>query len=203
MKSTSRPSSWPPGLRDRAARMVAETRGHRLGRGALQADPPGPGRRRAAPGERDPADGVGVFRGGTRPPAPAPIDYVPLHKDEFGVEPICSALPEHGIKIAPSTYDDNASRQPSRRQVRDEQLIVVITADRAANRFAARSAPARCGCVTTCPLHGGTADGPDGHHGLTRGRAPRTTFADPAAARPADLVDRNFGVPPSFRTVDP
>jgi hypothetical protein len=31
--------------------------------------------------------------------------------------------------------------------------------------------------------------------GATRGKAPRTTIADPCAARPADLVQRRFGPP--------
>jgi putative transposase len=31
-----------------------------------------------------------------------------------------------------------------------------------------------------------------GISGVTRGTAPRTTVGDPAAERPADLVDRNF-----------
>ena len=29
------------------------------------------------------------------------MDFIRLHRDEFGVEPICAALTEHGIKIAP------------------------------------------------------------------------------------------------------
>jgi len=41
------------------------------------------------------------------------IDYIRLHKEEFGVEPICRVLSEHGIKIAPSTYYDKVTREPS------------------------------------------------------------------------------------------
>jgi hypothetical protein len=38
------------------------------------------------------------------------IDYIRLHRDRFGVEPICAVLTEHGIKIAPSTYRLHAAR---------------------------------------------------------------------------------------------
>jgi transposase len=42
-------------------------------------------------------------------------DRLRLHKEEFGVEPICRVLSEHGTKIAPSTYYDTVSRDPSKR----------------------------------------------------------------------------------------
>src|SRR6267154_1132256 len=55
---------------------------------------------RAAPGQRDPAQGVGVFcPGGARPPVQAMIAFIDAHRDAYGVEPICRVLP-----IAPSTY---------------------------------------------------------------------------------------------------
>ena len=46
----------------------------------------------------------------------------------WGVEPICTVLSEHGCPIAPSTYYDvrAAARQPSRRQLRDEELKLEI-----------------------------------------------------------------------------
>ena len=46
-------------------------------------------------------------------------------------------LTEHGCPIAPSTYYDAVSPAPSRRQLRDEQLIAVIAAERASNRYVA------------------------------------------------------------------
>jgi transposase InsO family protein len=51
----------------------------------------------------------------------------------FGIEPICRVLSEHGCPIAPSTYYDTASRPPSARAVRDEQLKAAITAVHQAN----------------------------------------------------------------------
>src|SRR5690606_9590821 len=62
---------------------------------------------RAAPGQRDPAQGVGVFcPGGARPPVQVLKDFIDRNRDAYGVEPICKVLP-----IAPSTYYDHASRQ--------------------------------------------------------------------------------------------
>ena len=38
------------------------------------------------------------------------IDYIRVHADRFGIEPICAVLTEHGIQIAPSTYHAHAAR---------------------------------------------------------------------------------------------
>ncbi len=55
---------------------------------------------RAEARQRDPAQGVGVFRpGGARPPTEVMVSFIDEHRDEYGVEPICALLP-----IAPSTY---------------------------------------------------------------------------------------------------
>jgi putative transposase len=45
---------------------------------------------------------------------------------EFGVEPICQVLSEHGCQIAPSTYYAAKARPPCRRVVRDAQLLTQI-----------------------------------------------------------------------------
>ena len=59
------------------------------------------GERRAAAGQRDPQVRLGLLRGGARPPTSVLIDCIRLHKEEFGVEPICRVLSEHGIKTPP------------------------------------------------------------------------------------------------------
>jgi putative transposase len=46
-------------------------------------------------------------------------------------------LTGHGCSIAPSTFYDALSRRPSRRQLRDEQLMQIITDERESNRFVA------------------------------------------------------------------
>ena len=43
--------------------------------------------------------GIGLLRGGARPPLEAMIRYIDAHRDTFGVEPICQVL-----AVAPSTY---------------------------------------------------------------------------------------------------
>ena len=64
----------------------------------------------------------------------------------FGVEPICTVLTEHGCKIAPSTYYDARSRQPSRRALRDAEIIALIAAARSTGSGSG-SVRARCGCT--------------------------------------------------------
>lgn len=49
---------------------------------------------RAPAGQRDPAQGVGVFcPGGARPPVQAMIAFIDDHREAHGVEPICKVLP--------------------------------------------------------------------------------------------------------------
>jgi putative transposase len=108
-------------------------------------------------------------------------------------------LSEHGCPIAPSTFYDTVSRQPSRRALRDEQIIALIEAERAGNRFVAGLGARKMWLrlrgkghgVARCTVERLMAQ--MGITGVVRARrAPRTTIADPAAARPVDLVDRRF-----------
>jgi putative transposase len=119
------------------------------------------------------------------------IAYIQENKDRFGVEPICRHLP-----IAPSTYYEVKSRPPSARKLRDEQLKAEIARVHAANFgvYGARKvwkqlnregiAVARCTVARLMrELH---------LQGVRRGRIKRTTIPDVQAARPADLVNRDF-----------
>ena len=75
--------------------------------GARAAQGAGAGEPRAAAGERDPAEGVGVFRaGGARPPRAVMVAFVDAHREQYGVEPICAEVP-----IAPSTYYEQKARE--------------------------------------------------------------------------------------------
>jgi putative transposase len=124
------------------------------------------------------------------------VRFISAHKARFGVEPICRVLSGHGCQIAPSTYYDAAARGPSVRAVRDEQLKAEIRRVHADNYgvYGARKVwlalnregipVARC---TTERLMRQL-----GLHGARRGKRIRTTRADAAAARPADLVRRQF-----------
>jgi len=117
----------------------------------------------------------------------------------WGVESICAGLAELGIRIAPSTYYEHRSRQPSQRQIRDELLKTEITRIHGANYgvYGARKVwlalrregieVARC---TVERLMAGL-----GLSGAIRGKAKKTTIPDPAGPRPADLMQRQFGPP--------
>jgi len=117
----------------------------------------------------------------------------------WGVQSICAGLVELGVQIAPSTYYDLVNREPSRREVRDDELKEHIRQIHAANYgvYGARKvwlALNREGIeVARCTVERLMAE--MGLFGATRGKARRTTIADPRAARPADLVQRRFAPP--------
>ena len=118
---------------------------------------------------------------------------IDTHREEHGVEPICKAL-----QVAPSTYYAAKAREqePSARSVRDEVLTREIKRVHAKSRslYGARKVwlqlhregidIARC---TTERLMKKA-----GLEGVRRGKRRRTTIPEQAAARPEDLVKRNF-----------
>ena len=127
------------------------------------------------------------------------MDYIDGHAGRFGVAPICRVLSAHGIPIAPSTYYDAHRRgaEPSPSMQRDEELSEHIVRVHGENFgvYGARKvwlqlnregiAVARCAVerlMKRLDLHG-----------VRRGAVKRTTIADPATARPIDLVQRRFG----------
>jgi putative transposase len=124
------------------------------------------------------------------------VSFISEHKLRFGVEPVCRVLSGHGCKIAPSTCYDAITRRPSARAVRDEQLKTAIVRVWEQNYgvYGARkvwltlnregTGVARC-TVERLMRELGLA-------GARRGKRIRTTRADTAAARPADLVGRQF-----------
>jgi putative transposase len=140
------------------------------------------------------------------------VRFIAEHADRtdgglrWGVEPICAVLSEHGCPIAPSTYYDvrAAVRQPSQRQLRDEELKVEIARVHAENYgvYGARKvwlALNREGIpVARCTVERLMRE--LGLAGARRGRRHRTTIADAATARPADLVGRRFNPPAPNRT---
>jgi putative transposase len=115
----------------------------------------------------------------------------------FGVEPICRVLGEHGVTIAPSTYYEARSRQPSRRAVRDAELVELIGHARD-HRFGCRFGARKMWLhlrrngheVARCTVE--RLMGQQGWTGALRGKKPRTTIVAPADPRPVDLVDRDF-----------
>ena len=124
------------------------------------------------------------------------VTYIDQHRQVFGVEPICDVLSEHACRIAPSTYYAAKSRPPSTRRLRHEALMPVLMALWVANYrvYGAHKLWKTAVCA-------GHIVGRDqvatlmrelGIHCVRRGRRVFTTRPDPAAARPADLVKREF-----------
>lgn len=128
------------------------------------------------------------------------IAFIDAHRDRFGVEPICRVLREHDCGIAPNTYWAAKKRPPSKRALRDEELVVevhrvfeenlfVYGADKIwtqLNREEIRVA--RCTVERLMRA--------EGLSGARRGKAfTITTHADDRLHRPADLVARKFRAP--------
>ena len=117
--------------------------------------------------------------------------YVDEHEERFGVEPICKQLP-----IAPSTYYEAKKRPPSARKLRDEELKPEIERVHKANfgvygaRKVWRQLLREKIAVAKCTVERLMRE--MGLRGARRGKRRRTTIADKAASRPADLVQRNF-----------
>jgi putative transposase len=119
------------------------------------------------------------------------IAYIDANRDRFGVEPICRVLP-----IAPSTYYDAHRRPRSARKRRDQELQAEIRRVHAEHfgvygaRKVWRQLHREGIAVARCTVE--RLMGELGLEGVRRGKPRRTTTADAAAARPADLVERNF-----------
>ena len=124
------------------------------------------------------------------------VQFIDEHRDEHGVEPICKQLP-----IAPSTYyawvacREDPGLQAARSK-RDAELRVETRRVWGENFqvYGARKVwlqMQREGfAVARCTVERLMRE--DGLQGVRRGRKIKTTRPDDAAARPADLVKRNF-----------
>ena len=119
--------------------------------------------------------------------------FIEKHRTTWGVEPICRVL-----QFAPSTYYAARKRLPCRRALRDEELKTEITRVHKEN-FSVYGADK----VWRQLRREGIEVGRDrvarlmrslGLEGVRRGKAKRTTVAA-EAARPADLVERDFTAP--------
>jgi putative transposase len=119
------------------------------------------------------------------------IAYIDEFKHRYGVEPICRVLP-----IAPSTYYQASRRPLSARRRRDEELKVEIGRVHAEHfgvygaRKVWRQLHREQITVARCTVERLLRE--LGLEGVRRGKTRRTTTPDAAAARPADLVERDF-----------
>jgi transposase InsO family protein len=124
------------------------------------------------------------------------VSFIDSHRGVHGVEPICAVVP-----IAPSVYYEQKARQadPTRlpeRAKRDEVLrgdIRRVWEDnyevygvRKVWRQLIREDIDAARCTVDRLMH------EMGLRGATRGRKFKTTIGDDSAARPSDLVERNF-----------
>ncbi len=122
--------------------------------------------------------------------------FIDEHRATYGVEPICGVLP-----IAPSTYYERKAHEadPSRlpaRAKRDAVLVAEIDRIWRENfevygvRKMWRQLQREHLCVARCTVARLMRD--LGLLGVVRGRKFKTTIPDDIAARPADLVGRDF-----------
>ena len=118
--------------------------------------------------------------------------YIDEHRGRFGVEPICRIL-----GVSASAYYQRKTGERSERAVEDERLLERVRELHAANYFAygyrkmwlaLGRAGVEVGRDRVKRLM--RANGIQG--AKRRGKPWRTTTPDPAAARPPDLVDRDF-----------
>jgi putative transposase len=117
--------------------------------------------------------------------------FIDEHREEFGVEPICTVL-----EMAPSTYYAQKSRTPSARAQSDAVLLAILVALHTANFsvYGARK-------LWKAARRAGHDVGRDqvarlmkvaGIRGVKRSKRFVTTRSDPSATRAPDLVHREF-----------
>lgn len=111
---------------------------------------------------------------------------------------MCTVLSEHGWPIAPSTYYEHITRGPSERMLTDARVIDAIYTLRATQPFmrvlGSRKTwivlRSRGVDVARCTVERVMRE--MGWRGASKKKRPRTTIANPANPRAADLVDRQF-----------
>ncbi len=117
--------------------------------------------------------------------------YIDSHRGRFGVEPIL-----HALEVAPSTYYCAKSRPPSKRAISD-----AVLKPRILNLWKDNYEVYGVRKLTKALRREGVTVGRDqvgrlmaelGIAGMVRGKATRTTKADPSAVRAPDLVRRHF-----------
>ena len=125
------------------------------------------------------------------------VAFIEACRDQFGVEPVCRALRQAGVRISPSGYYAARARPPPARAVRDaalEKQILRVYKD-SGERYGAwkvwdqlnREGIAAARCTVERLMR------KLGLRGVRRGGCKvRTTRSDPSQDRPEDLVNRDF-----------
>jgi len=127
------------------------------------------------------------------------VEFVDSQREQHGVQPVLQALEGTPAQIAPSTYYAAKTRPVCARAVRDSELTELIEQIHADNYgvYGARKVwrqlrregieVARCTVERLMRA--------DGLAGVIRGKARRTTVPAELAARPGDLLERDFTAP--------
>jgi putative transposase len=138
-----------------------------------------------------------------RPATPLIGQFITEHREEFGVAPVCRALTELGVPIAPRTYWAWLSRAPSRRAMWDAAITEILAGVYEPDQYGRRPPESLYGSLKMwahlrrqgIPVARCTVERlmrVNGWRGITRTRAVRTTVADPSHPRAPDLLDRDF-----------
>ncbi|WP_457205931.1 IS3 family transposase [Nocardioides sp. P5_C9_2] len=124
------------------------------------------------------------------------VDYIDEHREEFGVEPICTVLRQAGMPIAPRSYHAARARPPSARAVSDVQHLVVIRKVHQDNSgvYGVRKMHAelhrRGHRIARCTVH--RLMRADGLRGIGRAKGPRITVPGTGEGTRTDHLGRNF-----------
>jgi putative transposase len=128
------------------------------------------------------------------------VAYIDSYRDRFGVEPICTVLSEHGVRIAPSTYYARAKTRVTGAELAEAYLVNTLVDLHRANWgvygirklwHAARRAGLPMGRDQVARLMGIAAI-----TGAVRGRHRTiTTRGDQSRPRHPDLVKRAWHAP--------
>jgi putative transposase len=134
-------------------------------------------------------------------------EFIDVHRDRFGVAPICRVLTDAGLPIAPNTYYTRRRRGISRRALWDTTITEVLAGYYEPDTDGRLRPESLYGSVKMwAHLNRGGIEVArctverlmrlNGWAGVTRQTRPRTTIADPETEhrRPPDLVDRQFKV---------
>jgi putative transposase len=118
--------------------------------------------------------------------------FIDGERGRFGVEPICEAL-----DVSASAYYQRATGERSRRAIEDERLLELIRQIHERNYYAYGSWRMWRALLRAGEEVGrGRVERLMRRHGIRgakrRGKPWRTTISDPSAARPPDLVRRDF-----------
>ncbi|WP_423126211.1 IS3 family transposase [Kocuria palustris] len=112
------------------------------------------------------------------------------------LSPICRTLAAAGTQIAPSTYDAFKTRPPSKRTIRDKELLDLIRRVHAKNFgvYGAKKlhAQLRREGVMVARRTGQRLMPAEGLRGITREKGPRITLAGDGPDTRLDLVERDF-----------